>query len=160
MDRRDPPARGPARGPLLHLALVLPLLCAASGCGLFGAKQEIGFRTYKLEGVAYDEAASIVHDVTRQQANQLFGGVTLTWDPVQGNLQLDPIYEGQRRLRLYIHLVPAGADVNVEMFALVDHLRVEATKVGFDEPQQDVPLEEKLFQAYVTELSRRRDQGG
>lgn len=155
MDRRCPRL---ARG--LLSALVLPLLCTASGCGLFGTKEEIGFRTYTLEGVGYDEAASIVHDVTRQQANQLFGGVTLTWDPAQGNLQLDPIYDGQRRLRLYIHLVPAGADVDVEMFALVDHLSVDATKVGYDAPQQDVPLEEKLFQAYVTELSRRRDEGG
>ena len=155
MDRRCPRL---ARG--LLLALVLPLLCAASGCGLFSTKEEIGFRNYKLEGVAYDEAASIVYDVTRQLANALFGGVTVVWDPAQGNLQLDPIYDGQRRLRLYIHLAPAGADVNVEMFALVDHLRVDATKVGYDDPQQDVPLEEKLFQAYVTELSRRRDQGG
>jgi len=64
MDRRDPSARGHARG--LLLALVLPLLCAASGCGLFGAKEEIGFRTYKLEGVGYDEATSIVYGMPRE----------------------------------------------------------------------------------------------
>jgi hypothetical protein len=158
MDRLDPFARGIARGLLSRL--LLPLVCALSGCGLFGTKEDIGFRTYTLEGIGYDEAASIVNDVTRQLANQLFGGVTLTWDPAQGNLQLDPIYDGQRRLRLYIHITPDGDDVDVEMFALVDHLRVDASKVGYDEPQQDVPLEEKLFQAYVTELTRRRDEGG
>ena len=147
-----------ARGLATALLLLAPGL--ATGCGLFARDDSIGFRTYTLEGIGYDEAASIVNDVTRQLANQLFGGVTLTWDPAQGNLQLDPIYDGQRRLRLYIHITPDGDDVDVEMFALVDHLRVDASKVGYDEPQQDVPLEEKLFQAYVTELTRRRDEGG
>jgi hypothetical protein len=147
-----------ARGLATALLLLAPGL--ATGCGLFARDDSIGFRTYTLEGVGYDEATSIVHDVTRQQANQLFGGVTLTWDPKQGNLQLDPVYDGRRRLRLYIHVEPAGPNVDVEMFALVEHLQLEATHVGYGEPQQDVPLEEKLFQAYVTELTRRRDGGG
>ena len=146
---------------LARVAAATLLLAAggATGCGLL-PKQDIGFRTYKLEGVGYDQAATIVQEVTRQQANQLFGGVTLTWDPAQGNLQLDPVFDGQRRLRLYIHLAPAGNDVNVEMFALVDHLQVEPPNVGYGDAQQDVHLEEKLFQAYVTELLRRREEGG
>jgi hypothetical protein len=141
-------------------ALVLAALAASSGCGLFQREQPIGFRSYKLEGVEYAEAASIVHDVTRQQANLLFGGVTLTWDEALGNLQLEPIYDGSRRLSLYIHLAPSGSDVNVEMFALVETLSISGTDVGYGEPMQDVPLEERLFKAYVTELSRRRDEGG
>ena len=147
-----------ARGAAAALLLAVPGL--AAGCGLFQRADPIGFRTYTLEDVAYDEAASIVHDVTKTQANQLFGGVSLVWDAEQGNLQLDPVYDGRRRLRLYIHLEPAGPDVDVEMFALVEHLKLDATQVGYGEPMQDVPLEEKLFQAYVTELSRRRDGGG
>ena len=146
-----------ARGLATALLLLAPGL---AGCGLFTRAEPIGFRTYTLEGVSYDEATSIVHDVTKQQANQLFGGVTLTWDAAQGNLQLDPVYDGQRRLRLYIHVEPAGPNVDVEMFALVEHLKLEATQVGYGDPQQDVPLEEQLFQAYVTELSRRRDGDG
>ena len=141
-------------------ALSLAALCGASGCGLFEHQDELGFRTYKLEGVQLAEAASIVHDVTREQANALFGGVTLTWDESEGNLELEPVYDGQRRLRLYIHLAASGADVNVEMFALVDHLEVSATQIGYGGSMQDIPLEEKLFKAYVTELSRRRDVGG
>ena len=141
-------------------ALALVALSGATGCGLFSHEDPIGFRTYKLEGVEYAEAASIVHQVTRQQANVLFGGVTLTWDETQGNLELEPIYDGQRRLRLYIHLAPAGPDVNVEMFALVDFLSISGTQIGYVDAMQDVPLEEQLFKAYVTELSRRRDEGG
>ena len=148
----------PARAAVAALLLLASGL--ATGCGLFERATPIGFRTYTLEGVGYDEAVSVVRDVTRQEANELFGGVALTWDEEQGNLQLDPIYDGRRRLRLYIHLEPAGTDVDVEMFALVDHLEVEATHVGYGQMQQDVPREEKLFQAYVTELSRRRDGGG
>lgn len=140
--------------------VLLAAFCCATGCGLFRHEDPIGFRTYKLEGVEYAEAASIVHEVTRQQANVLFGGVTLSWDEAEGKLELDPVYEGQRRLRLYIHLAPAGPDVNVEMFALVDFLSISGTQIGYVEPMQDVPLEEQLFKAYVTELSRRRDEGG
>jgi hypothetical protein len=149
--------------PLLRriAARLLPLaLAAACGCGLFAKAEPIGFRTYTLEGVGYDEAASIVNDVTRELATQLFGGVTLVWDEELGNLSLDPVYDGQRRLSLYIHLAPVGEDVDVEMFALVEQLRVDATQVGYGEPLQDVPLEEKLFKAFVAELSRRRDEGG
>ena len=139
---------------------LLAVLCCATGCGLFSHADPIGFRTYKLEGVEYAEAASIVHEVTRQQANALFGGVTLTWDEAAGNLELEPIFDGQRRLRLYIHLAQAGPDVNVELFALVDFLSISGTRIGYVDEMQDVPLEEKLFKAYVTELSRRRDEGG
>jgi len=144
----------------LVTALPLAVLAGASGCGLFGKADPIGFRAYTLEGVDYAEAVSIVREVTRQEANRLFGGVTLTWDEEQGNLSLDPVYDGQRRLNLYIHLSPSGQDVKVEMFALVEQLEVNATHVGYGEPMQDVPLEEKLFKAYVAELTRRRDEGG
>lgn len=153
MDRLSQLARG--------VVAALPLaLAGAAGCGLLSPADPIGFRTYTLEAVGYDEAVDIVLDVTREQATLLFGGITLTWDEDQGNLSLDPVYDGQRRLRLYIHVAPAGSDVDVEMFALVEHLELDATQVGYGEPMQDVPLEEKLFKAYVTELMRRRDEGG
>lgn len=149
----------PAASARLTLALLLLLLCGASGCGLF-SRDELRFRAYKLEGVGLAEAESIVREVTREQANTLFGGVTMIWDETEANLELEPIYDGNRRLRLYIHLAPEGADVNVEMFALVDHLEITTTSIEYGEPMQDIPLEEKLFKAYVTELSRRRDEGG
>ena len=154
MDRFGSSTRGVAA------ALLLAALGGASGCGLFDHGEPIGFRTYTLEGVEFPEAVAIVRDVTRSEATRLFGGVTLVWDEAQGNLSLDPVYDGQRRLRLYIHLVPAGKNAKVEMFALVDQLEVNSTRVGYGKPMQDVPLEEKLFKAYVTELSRRRDAGG
>jgi hypothetical protein len=152
----------PAAFPLaVARVLVLGLtLAALGGCGLFQRDDVIGFRTYVLKDVAYEDAASIVYEVTRSESNRLFGGVTMTWDEALGNLELEPVYDGQRRLRLYIHLAPTGADVNVDMFALVDHLEISVTHVGYGESMQDVPLEEKLFQAYVAELSRRRDGGG
>ena len=145
---------------LVRGLLLAAALGAVSGCGLFQHADPIGFRTYVLEGVGYDEAAAIVQDVTRAESTRLFGGVTMEWDPAMGNLALDPVYDGQRRMSLFIHIVPAGADVNVEMFALVEHLEVSASNVGYGEPMQDVPLEEKLFQAYVAELQRRREPGG
>jgi hypothetical protein len=153
-------ARVPRLLQLVSRVALAAVLGATSGCGLFTRSDPIGFRTYVLEGVAYEEAASIVHEVTRTEANRLFGGVGLVWDPELGNLELDPIYDGQRRLRLFIHLAPAGDDVNVEMFALVDHLEISRESVGYGQPMQDVPLEEQLFQAYVTELQRRREPPG
>jgi hypothetical protein len=136
---------------LARLACVLLL----GGCGLI-PPEPIGFRTYPLRDTSYEEAVVVVHDVTRRFAVERWGGITLTWDPTTRNLVLDPIFRSRERMRLHIHLEPAGPDVNVEMFALVETLRTDAAKVGWSDPMQDVPLEERLYAAYVEELVTRR----
>lgn len=139
----------------MPVALRLAVLLLLGACGLV-PPEPIGFRSYPLRDVSYEEAAVIVHDVTRRFAVEHWGGVTLAWDPASGNLALDPIYRPQQRLRLYLHLEPAGPDVQVEMFALVETLRADAAKVGWTDPKQDVPLEERLYAAFVAELVARR----
>jgi hypothetical protein len=129
------------------------LLLAA--CGLVPA-DPIGFRTYPLERTTYAEAATVVQDVTRKFALSHWGGLGITWDPQTRNLTVDPVYRGHQRMRLYLHLEPAGNDVNVEMFALVETLQSDAAKIGWVEPMQDVPLEQELFDAFVAELVARR----
>jgi hypothetical protein len=130
------------------------LLLAA--CGLV-PPDPIGFRSYPLKDTALDEAIVVVNDVTRRFALERFGGIGLAWDPLTRNLVLDPVFDGRRRMKLFIHVEPAGADTNVEMFALVEHLHADANTVGWTEPMQDVPLEEALYQAYVAELVARRE---
>jgi hypothetical protein len=132
------------------------LLLAA--CGLV-PPDPIGFRTYVLEDTPYEEAVVLVNDVTRRFALERFGGIGLAWDPASANLVMDPIYDGRRRLRLHIHLERAGPDVEVEMFALVEHLRTDISKVGWTDAMQDVPLEEDLYAALVAELVARRGGG-
>jgi hypothetical protein len=144
---------------VLRSALLLAVLAALPGCGLFVRPDPIDFRSYPLEGVEYAEAVSIVQTVTRDVCTQLFGGVTLTWFPETGNLTVDPVHAGSRRLRLYIHLEPSGSGVDVQMLALVDALATGGQDIGYSEPMQDVPLEEQLAQAYVAELLRRREAG-
>jgi hypothetical protein len=139
---------------LLPLALVLAL----SGCGLFSRQDPIGFRNYPLRDVSYAEAISIVQTATRDVCTERFGGVTLTWFPETGNLTVDPIVAGSRRLRLYIHVQPDGDGVNVEMFALVEHLVSGGHDIGYTQPMQDVPFEETLAAAFVAELLRRREE--
>ena len=135
------------------LSLLAVLLLA--GCGLLPG-DPLGFRTYPLKDTTLTEAAQVVHDTTRIYALDHFGGIGMAWDPVEHNLVLDPVYDGQRRMRLYIHLEPVGPDVNVEMFALVETLRSDAGAVGWGDPMQDVPLEEQLYQAYIAALVARR----
>jgi hypothetical protein len=137
----------------VKLLLLAVLLLA--GCGLV-PEDPIGFRTYPLKDITLPDAAQVVHDTTRAFALEHFGGIGMSWDPMTRNLVLDPVYDGRRRLRLYIHLEEAGADVNVEMFAVVETLRSDAGAVGWTEPMQDVPLEERLYQAYVAALVARR----
>ena len=134
-------------------------MLALSGCGLFSRQDPIGFRSYPLEGVDYAQAVSIVQTATRDVCTDLFGGVTLTWFPETGNLTVDPIFAGNRRLRLYIHMEPAGKGVDVELFALVDHLAPGGQAIGYTRPMQDVPFEETLSRAFVAELLRRREAG-
>ncbi|MHC5210344.1 MAG: hypothetical protein ACYTG2_06475 [Planctomycetota bacterium] len=147
---RNPPVRMLTR-------LALAGMLALAGCGLFLRQDPIGFRSYPLENVGYADAVSIVQTATRDVCTELFGGVTLTWSPESGNLTVDPIFAGNRRLRLYIHLEPAGTGVDVELFALVDHLSPGGQSIGYTQPMQDVPLEKKLSEAYVAELLRRRE---
>jgi len=135
------------------LALLAVLLL--TGCGLLPG-DPLGFRTYPLKDTTLPEAAQVVHDATRVYALAHFGGIGMTWDPVEHNLVLDPVYDGQRRMKLYIHLEVNGPDVNVEMFALVETLRSDAGAVGWGDPMQDVPLEKELYQAYIAALVARR----
>ena len=149
-------ARVLSRALLLGALLAFALPCA--GCGLLMRPDPIGFRTYTLKNCSYDDAVAVVHDTTRQYALARFGGVGLTWDAPQGNLTLDPVYDGQRRMKLYLHLSPTGKDVNVEIFALVETLSGGGgSGVGWVNPMQDVPLEEDLFGACVAALLARRD---
>ena len=145
---------GVARRAALRAALLSAVLAAS--CGLVNQPEPIGFNSYPLQDCSYDTAVEIVREVTRKFATERFGGIGMTWDPVDHNLVLDPVYDGQRRMRLYIHLEPEGADVNVEMFALVETLHSDAGAVGWSDPQQDVPLEEQLYQAYIAALVARR----
>jgi hypothetical protein len=137
-----------------------PIACVLllAGCGLL-PPEPIGFRTYPLEDTAWEEAVVLVNDVTRRFALDHFGGIAIAWDPATANLVMDPIYDGKRRLRLHIHLERAGPDVHVEMFALVEHLRTDISKVGWTDAMQDVPLEEELYAALVAELVARRGGG-
>ena len=135
------------------LRLAALLLLAA--CGLF-PPDPIGFREYPLRDTPVDEAIVVVNDVTRRFAVERWGGIGLTWDPQSRNLVLDPVFNGRQRMRLHIHVEPAGMDTIVEMFALVEELHTDAAAVGWTDPKQDVPLEEMLYQAYVAELVARR----
>jgi hypothetical protein len=126
-----------------------------AGCGLLPS-DPLGFRTYPLKDTTLPEAAQVVNDATRIFALDHFGGIGMAWDPVEHNLVLDPVYDGTRRMKLYIHLEPVGPDVNVEMFALVETLRSDAGAVGWGDPMQDVHLEEQLYQTYIAALVARR----
>jgi hypothetical protein len=141
-------------------ALLIATLVFATGCGLV-PPDPIGFRTYALRDVGYEEGVSLVYDVTREFVLDRFGGIGITWDPVSRNILVDEVHDGRRRMKLYIHLEPDGPDLNVEMFALVETLSTDGGEdVGWSSPMQDVPLEEALYQACVAELLARRDGAG
>ena len=147
--------------PRTSLCSGLAALCAlllASGCALLSPPEPVGFRSYVLRDVSLDEACALVREVTRREANDLFGGVGITWDGRLRNLSLDPIYAGSRRMSLFVHLEADGPDVDVQLFALVETLQPGAAP-AWGQPQQDVPLEERLYRAYVAELLARRQQG-
>ncbi len=142
----------------MRLATALAAGLLAGGCGLLNRPDPIGFRTYTLRDCGLDEAVAVVRDTTRRYAGVRFGGSELTWDAELANLTLDPVFSGPRRMKLYIHFAPAGPDVDVEMFALVETLDVSGgSNVGWGNPMQDVPLQEELFQQCVTALLERRD---
>ncbi len=147
-------ARGAENAGVRRLHPLACLLLAA--CGLI-PPDPIGFRTYPLKDTPLDEAIVVVNDVTKRFAVERFGGIGVTWDPRTRNLVLDPVFNGRQRMRLHIHVEPAGPDTNVEMFALVEHLRADMAKVGWTDAMQDVPLEEILYQAYIAELVARRE---
>jgi hypothetical protein len=130
-------------------------LLLLAGCGLV-PPDPIGFRSYPLRDVTYADAVSVVTDVTRQFALSHWGGIGISWDPTSRNLSVDPVFKNTKRMKLYLHFEPAGTDVNVEMFALVETLQSDVGKVGWVEPMQDTPLEEQLYKAYVAELVARR----
>lgn|GEM_PF-2157363 len=134
----------------------LACLLLLAGCGLL-PPDPIGFRTYPLKDTSIEEAVVVVNDVTRRFALERFGGIGISWDAGTRNLALDPVFDGRRRMKLFIHVEPAGADTNVEMFALVEHLSADVSKVGWTDAMQDVPLEEALYQAYIAELVARRE---
>jgi len=145
----------------MRQALLIATLVLATGCGLVMRPDPIGFRTYELRNVSYEEGVSLVYGVTRQFVMDRYGGIGMTWDPVSRNILVDEVHDGRRRMKLYIHLEPDGPDLKVEMFALVETLASDVGEaIGWGEPRQDVPLEEALFQAYVAELLARRDVAG
>src|SRR5262245_30275998 len=143
---------GVARRAALRAALLSAVLAAS--CGLVNQPDPIGFNSYPLQDCSYDTAVELVHEVTRKFATERFGGIGMTWDPVQSNLTLDPVYSGPRRLRLYIHIVPKAPDVDIEMFALVETMaRGGPQSFGWTDPMQDEPLEKQLSEAYVAALN-------
>jgi len=145
----------PLRAPFARrLACALAALLLA-GCGLL-PPPPIGFRSYPLRDVTLTEASEVVDTVTRRIALERWGGVGLTWSDGNTRLVVDPIYDGQRRLRLHLELSALGADVDVQIFALVEHLQLGGARVGWTQPMQDVPLEELLYEEFVAELVARR----
>ena len=130
-------------------------LLLLAGCGLI-PPDPIGFRTYVLKDTSAAEAWDVVNDVTRKFALDHWGGVFISPDESTRNLKIGPVEGRGQRMTLYVHVDPAGADANVEMFALVETLSADAGKVGWINPMQDVPLQEKLYQAYIDALVARR----
>jgi hypothetical protein len=141
-----------------RLLLACLLVCAAPGCGLLTRDVPLGFRTYTLQDVDYAESLDLVHEALRKFAVTRFGGVGITVDAAEGNIELDPVYEGRRRMWLYLQLLPRPPHVDLEMLALVEHLQTGegGGAVGWTRPMMDVPLEEAVYQAVLVELLERR----
>jgi hypothetical protein len=142
----------------LLLACALLVLGGAPGCLLFAPPDPVNFRTYTLEGVGLDEGVEVVREALRDYAVPRFGGgIGISWDAELLNMALDPVYAGNRRMKLYIHFVPREDDLDLEILALVEHLEEsEGGQPGWVRPMMDVPLEEDFFQACVNELLARR----
>jgi hypothetical protein len=143
----------------LAAGLAFSLLIGTAGCGLVGGER-VDFRPYPLQDIELAEAAVLVRDVTQRFMTERFGGVTLEWDDDARNLRSSPVYDGDRRLTIFIHLEPRGGGVDVEMMALVERLRASRQPAQvYGDPKQDIYLEEMLYEAMVAEYVRRRPQG-
>jgi hypothetical protein len=146
----------------MHRLLLLAclLLCGGGlpGCGLLTREEPISFRTYTLENVSYDEGVDVVREALRRYAVGHFGGVGITEDPPNANLMLDPVIDGRRRMKFYVHFVERPPHLDVEMLALVDHLEAgtDGGSVGWVRKMMDVPLEEDVYRAAIQELLARR----
>ena len=144
--------------------LSLLLLVGTLSCGLLFPPDPIDFRSYELPGVSYVEGVEIVREVTRREFTRLFGGgFTEDWDATTGNLVISPIEEPRRRLRMHLHVEASTDGTRVDMLALVEHLdaNLESGRL-WSNPKMDVPLEQKLYDAFLAEMVRRRgaDAGG
>jgi len=134
------------------------LVLLVTGCGLLFPPEPVGFREYELRGVSYEEAQSIVRQVTaRVFAERFGGGFSIDWDDEQRNLKVSPVYDASRRLLMYIHLVPGDGATTVEMLALVEHIVDESDPAAmWGEPKQDVYFEQTLYDAFLVELLERQ----
>jgi len=151
-----PMARAPGRA-RRRGSLAVVLACALVGCGLL-PPQEIGFREYPLPDTPYAEAVELVQRVVKDVYTQRFGGsFSMQWDAPRGNLDLSPIEIGDRRMTLYVHLVPAGDDTIVEMFAVVKTLDDgPGGTLQWIEPKQDVHFEERVYEDLLAALTASR----
>lgn len=141
----------------LALVLLAAALLLAGGCGLFLSSPPPGFRQYPLAGVGLVEAEEIVREVTARVYGERFGGgFTIDWDPGRANLDVSPVHEGQRRMRLFVKLVPEADGTLVEMLALVEHLDASGGGRLWTRPMQDVPFEELLYEEFILEVLARR----
>ncbi len=139
------------------LALLTLTAALTASCGLFS--EGIGWRSYPLRQIETAEAIELVRDVVRDFCTQRFGGVGIEWDAELRNLRVADINEGERRLSLRLHIEPADDGVDVEMFALVQTLVPGTPPRIWGNPQQDVPLEELLYEAILAEYLERRAGG-
>ncbi len=137
---------------------LLVLLLALTGCGLFFPPDPIDFRPYTLEDVSYEQAVDLVQGVVVKEFQQRFGGGFETdWEPGTGNFTVSGVQDGNRGLTLYVKLVSQGADTVVEMLAVVRGVNLGGVPgQAYVEPQQDVYLEELLYDAMVLEAVNRR----
>lgn len=136
----------------------LSLLLLVVGCGLLFPPDPIGFRDYPLEGVSYEEAQSIVRQVTARVFAERFNrGFSISWDDEKGTLQVSPVYQDSRRLRMYIHLVPGEEATTVEMLALVESVVDHQNPAEmWGDRKQDIYFEETLYDAFLVEMLERR----
>lgn len=126
------------------------LVLLAASCGLI-PPDPIDFRTYPLVDTPYAEAVDLVRTVTHDRFTALFGGgFSMVWDGERGNLTAGPIEADQRRMTLHVTLLPRGADTDVEMLALVEHMtRKDTGMFDWGDPKQDIHFEERLYQAFL-----------
>ena len=150
--------RRPSAPLFASLCLIGLLGCLPSGCGLFGEEEHVTFREYALRGTNYEEAVDVIQTVTKRLFVELFGGgFSFDWDASSGNLQVSEILRENRRMTLYVKVSPRGDDTIVEMLAHVESLLAASDGTPeWGQSQQDVPLEEKLYRAYLNELVERR----
>ena len=144
----DPgPSRLPFRRPPgLRAALLLAVLACLPGCMLF--EEQVDFRSYPMRQIGYAQAVELVREVTGRFCTERFGGVGITWDAEGRNLVVDEVYDGRRRLKLYVHLEPVADGVDIELLALVHTLQSGGGAL-WGEPQKDVTLEQMLYDAYL-----------